>query len=240
MSVDLVHVGIVAASVAVGAAVRRRVPRPEAAAHGPGTSALLAAAAVAGGTLAAKAPFVLADPASWTRHDAWLTDGRTLLWGLAGGYVTVEGAKRALGVTARTGDGFAAPVAAAVAGGRLSCFWSGCCGGIPTDVPWAVAGPDGVPRHPTQLYESAFHALAAAALLGAGRRGWLRTALFQAYLLAYCGFRFVTEPWRGEPAVAGLTLYQWSALAIGAGCAAVLAARVRAGDGAPDAVSRAS
>lgn len=33
---------------------------------------------------------------------------------------------------------------------KLSCFCAGCCGGIPTNVPWAING-----RHPVQLYETA-------------------------------------------------------------------------------------
>lgn len=39
-------------------------------------------------------------------------------------------------------------IAAAIA--KLACFCAGCCGGIQTDVPWAIKG-----RHPVQLYETA-------------------------------------------------------------------------------------
>jgi phosphatidylglycerol:prolipoprotein diacylglycerol transferase len=220
LSVDLVHVGIVATGLALGGVVRRALVAQTPAATGA-RGAFLGAVGLVGGTMAAKAPFVLADPASWTRHDAWFTDGRTLLLGLAGGYLAVEAGKRALGVRDSTGDGFAAPVATAVAVGRLSCFHSGCCSGVPTGLPWGVDFGDGVPRHPTQLYEAAFHALAAIALVAAGRGRWWPSGLFQLYLLAYAGFRFASEPLRGEPLVAGLTLYQWAALPIGAAMAAV-------------------
>lgn len=229
MSVDAVHVAIVTGGLALGWLVRRSLGPARADRRG----AALGFVGLVGGTMAAKAPFVLADPASWTRHDAWFADGRTLLLGLAGGYLAVEAGKLALGVRGSTGDGFAAPVATAVAVGRWSCFHSGCCAGIPTGLPWGVDFGDGVPRHPTQLYESAFHAAAAAALLVAGRRGWWPSGLFQSYLLAYAGFRFATEALRGEPLVAGLTAYQWASLAIGAAMAGVLWTRRRAAAPAP-------
>lgn len=45
-------------------------------------------------------------------------------------------------------------VLAALAVGRIGCFFNGCCFGQPTDVPWAVmARPGPCLRHPTQLYE---------------------------------------------------------------------------------------
>lgn len=42
--------------------------------------------------------------------------------------------------------------------GRVGCFLAGCCHGIPSNLPWAIAFPNGVepttvPVHPTQLYE---------------------------------------------------------------------------------------
>lgn len=43
--------------------------------------------------------------------------------------------------------------------GRIGCFLAGCCYGIPSDLPWALALPRGLPPtstpvHPTQLYEA--------------------------------------------------------------------------------------
>jgi phosphatidylglycerol:prolipoprotein diacylglycerol transferase len=38
--------------------------------------------------------------------------------------------------------------------GRVGCLLSGCCYGVPTDVPWALrCSPDHILRHPTQIYE---------------------------------------------------------------------------------------
>lgn len=113
----------------------------------------------------------------------------------------------------KTGDSFAVPVAAAVAVGRLACFIGGCCYGKPTGLPWGVVFHDGIPRHPTQLYEAAFHASAAAFLVWCERRGLFRLQRIKLYFMAYLVYRFFTEFLRPEPIVAlGLTAYQWGAL----------------------------
>jgi phosphatidylglycerol:prolipoprotein diacylglycerol transferase len=45
--------------------------------------------------------------------------------------------------------------------GRIGCFFAGCCYGKYCDLPWAVTfnnpdslAPQGLPLHPTQLYEA--------------------------------------------------------------------------------------
>lgn len=97
--------------------------------------------------------------------------------------------------------------------GRLACFTGGCCYGLATSLPWGVDFGNGVRRHPTQLYEAAFHALAALGLLALRRRGRCPTNLVKLYIVAYLVFRIGTEALRPEPRlVAGLTLYQAAAL----------------------------
>ncbi|MGE0792036.1 MAG: prolipoprotein diacylglyceryl transferase [Sandaracinaceae bacterium] len=174
---------------------------------------VLSFAAVVGGALSAKLPYVLADPAGAVSGAAWLTDGRTVTWGLVGGYFAVELAKPFVGVRTKTGDGFAVPVAVSIGVGRLGCLWAGCCYGAPTDLPWGVDFGDGVLRHPNQLYEAAFHLGMAGFLLYCGRRGWLARQRIKVYIASYMAFRLVSESWRPEPRIAlGLTFYQWSAL----------------------------
>ena len=109
------------------------------------------------------------------------------------------------------------PVAVAVGIGRLACFSVGCCYGTPTTLPWAVTFPaiDTQPRHPTQLYETAFHLLAAVVLAWLQRRGMFRYQLIKLYILAYLVYRFATEWLRPEARLWGnLTGYQWAAAAL--------------------------
>ncbi len=176
--------------------------------------AAIAIGAFCGGMLGSKLPFALADPRGAFCAQAWLGDGKTILFGLAGGYVGVEIAKALVNVTTKTGDSFVIPVAISIAIGRLGCLVGRCCYGQPTSLPWGVDFGDGVPRHPTQLYEMAFHLLMAAGLFALERRGWFPRQRFKIYLLAYCGYRFVTEFIRPEERLTGgLTGYQWASLA---------------------------
>jgi phosphatidylglycerol:prolipoprotein diacylglycerol transferase len=171
--------------------------------------------AFCGAMIGAKLPFLLADWEGLLSGRAWLDNGKTILFGLVGGYLGVELAKWNMGIRTKTGDGFAVPVAAAVAVGRLACFCAGCCHGTVTRVPWGVDFGDGRYRHPTQLYEFAFHLSAAGILAWLQYRGAFRGQLIKLYILAYLIYRFFTEVLRPEPVVAlGLTVYQWGALGL--------------------------
>ncbi len=192
-----------------------------------------------GATFAAKLPFILgADPNSGLIA-AWLSDGKTILWGLAGGYIGVEIAKWSLHVKRATGDTFVVPVAIAIAIGRVGCFLYGCCYGVATNQAWGVRfshAPDtgAVLRHPAQLYEMLFHlgfaAVSATALSGSSnpmRLRSLRGNWMPLYLFAYSVFRFVSEYWRPENRDAiGLTFYQWSSVTIAAAFALLLLYRI--------------
>lgn len=180
----------------------------------------LGAAAFCGAMLGAKLPFLLLRHELGTGWGAWFAHGKTILGGIVGGYLAVEVAKWTLDIRIKTGDTFAAPVAIAVAIGRFACFQGGCCYGTPTNLPWGIIFPTAtdspeLPRHPTQLYEAAFHAAAAITLIALRRRDIWRGQLLKAYLLAYCVYRFVSEFWRPEPRLDEfLTAYQWVALAL--------------------------
>jgi phosphatidylglycerol:prolipoprotein diacylglycerol transferase len=147
------------------------------------------------------------------RGGSWFGDRKTIMCGLVGGYFGVEFAKWALGVRIKTGDSFAVPVATAVSIGRIACYSGGCCYGAPTSLPWGVDFGDGIARHPAQLYEAAFHGLAAIVLYALGKRGLFRGQLIKLYIIAYLVYRFGSEFIRPEPRLwLGLTGYQWAAL----------------------------
>ena len=182
---------------------------------------LIGGAAFIGSMIGAKIPF-LADRGWGAFYDGmvWFADGKTILGGIVGGYVAVELAKWIANIRTRTGDTFALPVAVAVAIGRIGCFVAGCCFGRVTTVPWGVAFPlaqdqPGILRHPTQLYEVAFHFVAALTLLVMDRKRWLVGNQIKAYLIAYMIYRFLSEWLRPESSILlNLTIYQLVSVAI--------------------------
>lgn len=170
--------------------------------------------AFCGAMIGAKLPFALSDWQGLADGTTWFSDGKTIMCGIVGGYFGVEIAKWTLDVRVKTGDTFAVPVAI----GRLACFIGGCCYGAPTNLPWGVTfatAGDALRRHPTQIYEAMFHATMAVVLYVLLRRGIWRGQLIKFYILMYLAYRFFTEFIRPEPKLfAGLTGYQWAALAL--------------------------
>lgn len=104
--------------------------------------------------------------------------------------------------------------------GRIGCFLVGDDYGTPSDLPWAVAFPEGLPPtyervHPTQLYEAAFLAVLAPLLVRWRRQGVGDGVVLGRYLVLSAAARFLIEFIRVNERVAfGLTAAQWSALAI--------------------------
>lgn len=180
--------------------------------------------AFCGAMIGAKLPFALADWEGLMSGMTWLSDGKTIMCGIVGGYFGVEIAKWTLDIQVKTGDTFAVPVAVAVAVGRVACFVGGCCYGTPTNLPWGVTFQSAqviggleavVPRHPTQLYEAAFHLSMAAVLFSLQSRGLFRGQLIKLYILSYLAYRFGTEFIRPEERLfGGVTGYQWAAVAL--------------------------
>src|SRR5947207_1987167 len=124
---------IMACAVATGWVVSRHTQRPLALT--PGQRLAIGLGAFIGGMVGAKLPFLFADWAGFLSGRAWFESGKTIMVGLVGGYVGVEVVKWALRIEIKTGDTFAAPVAAAIAVGRLACFCAPCCYGTATLLP---------------------------------------------------------------------------------------------------------
>jgi phosphatidylglycerol:prolipoprotein diacylglycerol transferase len=98
--------------------------------------------------------------------------------------------------------------------GRIANFIRPELWGRPTDVPWAMIfpGTDGLPRHPSQIYEALLEGLAVFVLLNLlARRGWLARPGFLtgafgvAYGLARTFCEFFREPDPTEILGHGLT-----------------------------------
>jgi prolipoprotein diacylglyceryltransferase len=174
----------------------------------------LAAAAVVGAVIGSRILFWFEDP---QRTLAQLTDlqhlvgGQTIVGGLLGGWIGVEWQKRRIGIQQPTGDLLAVPVALGAAVGRIGCFLSGLPDGtygVPSSLPWAIDLGDGIPRHPTALYESGFMFVLAYALIRLAPRA-SRGDLFLSLIGAYLTFRLAIDALKpGVPLVAGLTAIQ--------------------------------
>lgn len=143
---------------------------------------------------------------------------RSILGGLAGGYLAVVLSKRALGYRLSTGDYYAAAIPLAMAIGRVGCFLSELPLGTPTDLPWGLTvSPEAAaafprcpgcngPMHPSMLYEIGFHLAAFGLIFTRGTLLPIRGDTLKLYLLAYGLFRFGVELVRGNEVQAwGLT-----------------------------------
>jgi phosphatidylglycerol:prolipoprotein diacylglycerol transferase len=180
-------------------------------------------AAVVGGLLGAKIHYLIIHPEEFPEN---LLSGSGLVWfgglfgALAAVIVVTLVAKQRLAAIMDSG---AIALAMGYAFGRIGCFLRGCCHGTPTDLPWGMAFPQGVPPtpegvhvHPTQLYSS-LASLVIFALLA-----WVISPRFKregplmfAYAVLAGIERFLVEFIRtNEPVALGLTQQQWIAIAM--------------------------
>src|SRR5262249_251494 len=142
-----------------------------------------------------------------------LYSGRSLVGALIFGFLGAEIAKPIVGYPLPPNGGFAGILPFSFAIGRLGCLLNGCCRGIPYDGPFSIVYADGIPRHPTQLYEIIFQLCAGigAVLLVKYKR--LRGCIFSLYLICYGVFRFLIEFIRETPKSFGpFSGYQWLSL----------------------------
>lgn len=116
------------------------------------------------------------------------------------------------------------PAAATLALGRVGCFLNGCCYGKVSRLPWAVhfpRDPQGVFRHPTQLYYS-LGAVAILLLLSflehrhppAARKARGAALLWPVFMIAYGVQRLLVDFLRAGDRVGGLRLAQIMGAAI--------------------------
>jgi phosphatidylglycerol:prolipoprotein diacylglycerol transferase len=150
-------------------------------------------------------------------------------------------------------------LAAGYALGRVGCFLVGDDYGRPTDLPWAIAFPQGLPPstagnlaafgvavppgtdpstvlavHPTQLYEVGLMFLAFMVLWRWRRKDWGTGALFGAYLMMAGVERFFVEVFRAKDDrfLAGFTVAQLTSVTILV-VGAVIFSRLRSAGVAP-------
>jgi len=151
-----------------------------------------------------------------TWQSLFLPGGKTIVGGLLGGWLGVEFVKRIRGIRSRTGDLFAVPLCLGIAIGRIGCFLAGLADdtyGTPTTLPWGVDFGDGIPRHPTQLYEILFLTALAFILHRYNRRPHPEGAAFRLFLAAYLAWRLLIDFIKPQPLIHGLNFIQWACIA---------------------------
>ncbi|HET7931209.1 MAG TPA: prolipoprotein diacylglyceryl transferase family protein [Rhodanobacteraceae bacterium] len=160
---------------------------------------IVAAGAIIGAALGAKLSYWLDDPlTAFANFPDWrhLLEGKSIIGALLGGVLGVELAKRIGRLSQSSGDAFVLPLTVGMCIGRVGCFLAGLPDhtyGTPTSLPWGVDFGDGIPRHPTQLYEIAF-LLLQFAVIHARRAHFVRAGdKFRAFMVGYLAFRLLVE-----------------------------------------------
>lgn len=87
--------------------------------------------------------------------------------------------------------------------GRIGCLMNGCCFGRPCEMPWAIRFPqdhstNGVPLHPTQVYDALLNLGLYLGLALLFRRRKFDGQVFAVYLMCYAVTRSIAETFRGD------------------------------------------
>lgn len=185
-----------------------------------GSSFTVLLGCIIGAGIGNKLVFAVEMPQLWLEH-GWqtLAQGQSIVGGLLGGLCGVEIAKKISGVQHSTGDDFVLPLIVGTIIGRIGCFLAGLNDstfGLPTTLFWGVDFGDGVPRHPTQIYDML-------AVVGLGLLLWLnKTRLtqvsglsFKFYLAGYLLWRLLIDGIKPVPYSYWLNLsgIQWVCIA---------------------------
>ena len=137
----------------------------------------------------------------------------------------------------KTADIIAPSIALGSVFGRTGCLLNGCCYGRPTNLPWGIRFPadhptDGVPVHPTEIYDGLLNLGLYFFLAWLFRRKKFDGQIFATYLLCYAVTRSFVEYFRGDYSDLhyhfGLTPAQWISVPIfaaGLALAAILSRR---------------
>jgi phosphatidylglycerol:prolipoprotein diacylglycerol transferase len=138
-------------------------------------------------------PYLFFHPPTWTYFIA----GQTIAGGIAGGLLGVEITKKILKVKRKTGDLFVYPLILGLIIGRIGCLLTGVIDGtvgLPSNLPWAFNQGDGIPRHPTSLYEILFAVVMWFILKKIQKKNILLEGdIFALFVFSYSLFRFFEE-----------------------------------------------
>ncbi|WP_342119893.1 prolipoprotein diacylglyceryl transferase [Pseudoduganella sp. OTU4001] len=155
---------------------------------------------ILGAGIGNKLAFWIEWPQLWATHGgqlaAWAS-GQSIVGGLVGGLLGVELAKKLAGIRHSTGDLFILPLVAGTVLGRIGCLLAGLHDGtygLPSSLPWALDFGDGIPRHPTQVYDMLFVlAWGGAILHRLPRMAHAPGLAFKFYLAGYLAWRLAVD-----------------------------------------------
>lgn len=109
---------------------------------------------------------------------------------------------------------------------RIGCLLNGCCYGLPTDLPWALAARAGdqTLRHPTQLYAAVLSLVIFAILVRLRNHRKFPGYLMFLYVGLYSISRFIVEIFRDVPRMVGpLSITQLTSILLALGAFACIA-----------------
>lgn len=176
-------------------------------------------AAVAGAAVGSRFLYWFEAPAQTLQHWnqlPYMLGGKTIVGALLGGTIAVEFVKWRTGITRRTGDLFAIPLAIGITIGRIGCFLAGKQDdtyGIPSTVPWAVDLGDGVRRHPVQIYEMLVMLMLAYLLTKVRAPRFAEGDCYRLFVFSYFAWRLFVDFLKPGVRFAGLTTLQWACAA---------------------------
>lgn len=127
----------------------------------------------------------------------YIYQSKTVLGGLLGGLLGTELTKKILHVSKSSGDLLTFPLILAMMIGRIGCLSAGISEpthGIPTDFILGMDLGDGIPRHPTSLYEI-FWLLGTWILLLQIEKKWNFSdgSRFKVFMVLYLIYRFLVD-----------------------------------------------
>lgn len=163
---------------------------------------VVAVGAVLGAAIGSKWVFWVQEPVYAFQSFQHMMGGKTIVGGFLGGLIGVEIAKKVAGIRRATGDAFVYPITLGMVFGRLGCFFAGLADhtyGVPSRLPWAIDFGDGVPRHPTQLYEIVFVGLLTFLISRMDASRLIAGDRFKLWLSGYLCWRLFIENFKPKP-----------------------------------------
>ncbi|MBX7149192.1 prolipoprotein diacylglyceryl transferase [bacterium] len=139
--------------------------------------------------------------------------GRSITGALIVGHLASACAKPLLNYKMPPNNRLAMIIPFSIAQGRVGCWLSGCCLGLPYQGFWTMSYQDNIPRFPIAQFEIIFQLSVGIFFIYCVKKNILEGRLFSLYLFLYGIFRFLSEPLRATPKIEGvISVYQILAL----------------------------